>query len=70
MLESIKKHFNKTELLSVLQTFVSVVAIDAIAEWHNVLAGDWSKTALLSLGAALVRSLLKAAWMVFSRPQA
>lgn len=59
-----KKHFNKKELVSIIQTFVAFAGVDAVAQINQVLAGDWSKPVLLALVSALVRSLLKAVYTV------
>jgi len=53
-------HFTKVELVSFLQTFVSVAVIDVAMEWDVILSGDWSTTALLAFAVAVSRSALKA----------
>ena len=56
---TLKQHFSKAEVLSVIQTFVAFLAIDASMQFNAVINGDWSESALLALGAAVLRSALK-----------
>ena len=70
-MEFIKKHFTLVELKSVTQTFVANIGTDAFIgiAFNQVVGGDWSSAALVSLGSALFRSLVKAIWMViFFKP--
>lgn len=62
----LKSHFNKAEFISILQTFVGVVGVEALSQWNVLLSGNFSKEALFALGAALIRSLVKAIWIVFT----
>lgn len=62
MFATLKAHFSKVELVSLIQTFVATLAIDAAMQAHAVFYGDFSKQALVALALAVVRSFLKACW--------
>lgn len=63
MIAYLKAHLTKAEFISIFQTFIATAGVDAIFEWHTVLSGDLSKTAIIALLTALGKSLLKAIWI-------
>lgn len=61
-METLKKHFDKAELKSILQTFLATATVETALEFQAIVAGDFSKTALMAFLVALLRSALVALW--------
>lgn len=64
MRAALKAHFSKYEAISLIQTFVAYLALDAAIQFQAVISGDFSQDALAALVVAVSRSFLKALWNV------
>lgn len=58
----LKKHLTKAELISMIQTFIGFLAVDAAIQFSTVMSGDFSREAFLALLTAVGRSAVKAIW--------
>jgi hypothetical protein len=65
----IKAHCTLEELKSIFQTWISDLTYDlaVVGAFTQVVQGDWSTTALTTLGYSLFRSLFKAVWNVVNK---
>lgn len=61
-------HFSWYEVRSLaitfLTVFIGVLALEAKTPWELITTGNFSQEALLALGTAVGRSIVKAAWKV------
>lgn len=71
IIQYIKSHFTKDELVSILDTFISDLLYSASfsAAVNNVIGGDLSQAALYALGLAIFRSLFKAVRVLFTKKE-